>query len=165
MFTILSPLLGIIGSVIPTLVRFMERKAEIQYELELTKLKLASAERQAKMEVDVAVVRADVDEGKSVREHDTSLAGNEYFEKLRASIRPVITYTFFGLFVVIKVAAVIIMANHGNQAMEILKAVWDIETMALFSTIVAFWFGSRTLEKSATRMAQMYIVKNPEKKK
>jgi hypothetical protein len=28
-----------------------------------------------------------------------------------------------------------------------LQAVWDVETMALFSTIIAFWFGSRMIEK------------------
>jgi hypothetical protein len=28
-----------------------------------------------------------------------------------------------------------------------LKAVWDVETMSLFSTIIAFWFGSRVMEK------------------
>ena len=58
-----------------------------------------------------------------------------------------ITYSFFFLFCAVKIAAAYAMLATGQSVPEMLKAVWDVETMSLFSTIVAFWFGSRMMEK------------------
>jgi hypothetical protein len=30
-----------------------------------------------------------------------------------------------------------------------LDSVWDVDTMSLFSTIIAFWFGSRVMERQS----------------
>jgi hypothetical protein len=46
------------------------------------------------------------------------------------------------------------MIQTGQSIPEMLKAVWDTETMALFSTVIAFWFGSRTLEKMDSRVSK-----------
>ena len=40
-----------------------------------------------------------------------------------------------------------------------LQAVWDPDTMALFSTIIAFWFGSRVMEKQMTASAPKEIIR------
>jgi hypothetical protein len=44
------------------------------------------------------------------------------------------------------------MIANGQSVPEMLDAVWDSETMALFSTIMAFWFGSRIIEKMDDRV-------------
>jgi hypothetical protein len=51
------------------------------------------------------------------------------------------------------------MIAKGEPIPVMLNAVWDIETMSLFSTIIAFWFGSRIMEKRE-RLAQEML---PEK--
>jgi len=153
MFALLSPLIGIFGSLLPNIVRIFERKQEMQHEIELTRIKLDAAKENAKLELDTANVKADVDEGKSVRDHDSSLDGGKFINTLRASIRPVITYVFFFLFVAVKVAAAYVMLKNGQSVPEMLKAVWDQETMSLFSTIIAFWFGARVLEKMNNRVS------------
>jgi hypothetical protein len=154
MLALLSPLLGIFGSLLPNIVRIFERKQEIQYELQLTKIKLDAAKEQAEIQLSVENVKADVEEGKSVRDHDSSIDGGKFINALRSSIRPVITYTFFILFVAIKVSAAYVMIHAGASIPEMLRAVWDTETMSLFSTIIAFWFGSRVLEKMDSRIAK-----------
>lgn len=154
MLSLLSPLLGIFGSLLPNIVRIFERRQEINYELQLTKIKLDAAKEQAQIQLSVENVKADVEEGKSVRDHDSSIDGGKFINSLRASIRPVITYTFFFLFVAIKVSAAYVMIQAGASIPEMLKAVWDAETMSLFSTIIAFWFGSRVLEKMDSRITQ-----------
>ena len=154
MLALLSPLLGIFGSLLPNIVRIFERKQEIQYELQLTKIKLDAAKEQAEIQLSVENVKADVEEGKSVRDHDSSIDGGKFINALRSSIRPVITYTFFILFVAIKVSAAYVMIHTGESIPEMIRAVWDTETMSLFSTIIAFWFGSRVLEKMDSRIAK-----------
>lgn len=147
MLALLSPLFGILGSLLPSIVRIFERKQEIKYEIELTKIKLDAAERQADLNFNIEVVKANAVERQSILDHDKSLDGGKFINALRASIRPVITYTFFALFVAVKVAAAYVMLSTGQSVPEMLKAVWDVETMSLFSTIIAFWFGSRVMEK------------------
>lgn len=148
----------------PSIVRIFERKQEIKYEIELTKIKLDAAERQADLQFYVETVKADAVTRQSVLDHDKSLDGGKFINALRASIRPVITYTFFFLFVAVKVAAAYVMLSSGQSVPEMLNAVWDVETMSLFSTIIAFWFGSRVMEKQE-RIAQPQLNVNVSNKK
>lgn len=147
MLTLLSPFLGIIGSLLPSIVRIFERKQEIQYELELNKIKMEAAVQNAQIQIAIEDAKADVADAQSVRSYDNNLDGGSFINALRASIRPVITYVFFALFVAVKVAAAWVMIQQGQSIPEMLKAVWDQDTMALFGTIIAFWFGARVLEK------------------
>ena len=153
MLALLSPLFGIIGSLLPSIVRIFERKQEIKYEIELTKIKLDAAERQADLQLHVEEIKADSQSRQSALDHDKSLDGGKFINALRASIRPVVTYTFFLLFVGVKVAAAYVMIDQGMSMPEMLNAVWDVETMSLFSTIIAFWFGSRVMEKQDRTLA------------
>jgi hypothetical protein len=147
MLALLSPILGILGSLLPTIVRMFERKQEIKYEIELTKIKLDAAERHADIQFDLESIKANAVERQSLLDHDKSLDGGKFINALRASVRPVITYTFWMLFVGVKTAAAYTMIKTGADIPTMLTAVWDQETAALFATIVTFWFGSRVMEK------------------
>ena len=91
MLALLSPLFGIMGSLLPSIVRIFERRQELKHEIELTRIKIEAAEKNAKIELEATAIKADVDEGESVRRHDRSLRGGQFIDTLRASIRPVIT--------------------------------------------------------------------------
>jgi hypothetical protein len=147
MLALLSPLFGILGSLLPSIVRIFERKQEIKYELDLAKLKIDAAERQADLQFHVEEIKVDSQLRQSALDHDKSLDGGKFINALRASIRPVVTYAFFFLFLVVKIAAAYVMIDTGMSMPDMLAAVWDVETMSLFSTIIAFWFGSRVMEK------------------
>lgn len=147
MLALLSPLLGLLGSLLPSLVNVFERKQEISYDIELAKLRMQSDSQNAKAQLDIANVRADASEGESLRSHDMSIDGGKYLNALRASIRPVVTYSFFILFLAVKISAAYVMLKTGQSVPTMLESVWDAETRALFSTIIAFWFGSRVMEK------------------
>ena len=168
MLALLSPLFGIMGSLLPSIVRIFERRQELKHEIELTRIKIEAAEKNAKIELEATAIKADVDEGESVRRHDRSLRGGQFIDTLRASIRPVITYVFFFFFIAVKTAAAYVMLSNGQSVPEMLKAVWDVETMSLFATIIAFWFGARTLEKMETKfqnLRNINVINNNTKKK
>jgi hypothetical protein len=147
MLALLSPLFGILGSLLPSIVRIFERKQELKYEVELVKIKLEAAERQADLQFHVEEIKADSQLRQSALDHDKSIDGGKFINALRASIRPVVTYSFFILFVAVKWAAAYTMIANGQDIPTMLDAVWDPDTMSLFSTIIAFWFGSRVMEK------------------
>ena len=140
MLALLMPFLGILGSVIPSIVRIFEKKQEYAHDVEMAKI-------QATAQYDVEVIKAAAIERQVIYDHDKSLDGGKFINALRASIRPVITYTFFILFVAVKWSAAYVMIKQGASIPDMLKAVWDPDTMALFSTIMGFWFGSRVMEK------------------
>lgn len=152
MLALLSPLFGILGSLLPSIVRIFERKQEIKYELDLAKLKLDAAERQADLQFHIEEIKADSESRQSALDHDKSLDGGKRVNALRASVRPVITYTFFFMFLAVKAVAVWVMVQQNASMPEMLNAVWDVETMSLFSTIIAFWFGSRVMERQEQNM-------------
>jgi hypothetical protein len=140
MLALLVPFLGILGSVIPSIVRIFEKKQEYAHDVEMAKI-------QASANFDVEAIKAAAIERRAIYDHDKSLDGGKFINALRASIRPVITYAFFFLFVAVKSAAAYVMIDQGLSIPDMLKAVWDADTMALFSTIIGFWFGSRVMEK------------------
>lgn len=167
MLAILSPFLGIIGSLLPSIVRIFERKVELKHEIELTKIKLDAAERQADLTYNIEMVKNDAVSRQSALDHDKSLDGGVFINALRASVRPVVTYTFFFTFLAVKISAAYVMLSTGQSVPEMLRAVWDVETMALFSTIIAFWFGSRVIEKqdrNAVPVPQVTVTTTPKKK-
>lgn len=163
MLALLSPLFGILGSLLPSIVRIFERKQEIKYELELTKIKIDAAERQADLQFHVEEIKTDSQLRQSALDHDKSIDGGKFVNALRASIRPVVTYSFFILFVAVKWAAAYTMIKNGQDIPTMLDAVWDPDTMSLFSTIIAFWFGSRVMEKQE-RLAAVTAASQPQLK-
>lgn len=147
MFTLLAPFLGILGSLLPSLIDIFKRSQEVKYEIALTKLQLDVAMQNAQINLDVEEAKADVADAESVRSYDNNVDGGPRINALKASIRPVITYSFFALFVLIKLTQLAIALNTGAGAEAAMIAVWDQDTVALFGTIIGFWFGNRSLAK------------------
>lgn len=147
LLALLSPLFGAAVNLLPSVLGMFEKAQSNKHEIELTRLKLDVAIQTAQLGIDLEEVKAAAVEGQSVRDHDSKLDGGIFINALRASIRPVVTYIFFALFIAIKIAAAYVMINTGADIPTMLAAVWDDETIALFGAIMGFWFGSRTIEK------------------
>jgi hypothetical protein len=155
LLTILSSLFGVASAVLPNLVKIMETKQDNRHEIELTKLKMEAASKGLELTAISEGAKADAAEGDSVRQHDSAIHTTGFLEGLRASIRPVVTYCFFFMFCGVKIAIVYVMLQKGYNPNEIINAVWDQNTMAIFAAIIGFWFGSRSM----TKLTEMYNIK------
>lgn len=71
---------------------------------------------------------------------------NRFLNFLRGSVRPVLTYAFFALFVYVKIKALHVGIGQ-EPVVTLLPVVWDEEASVLLAAIVAFWFGSRLFRK------------------
>lgn len=151
MITLLSTVFGLVGSLLPNVIKIFEKKQDYAHELALKRLEYDAAREGILLQQQVEAIKADTIEGESVRKHDIDVEYTGFWAALRASIRPVITYSFFILFCGIKIAAFIVLINRGASPTELLSLVWDSETMAIFSAIIGFWFGSRAIEKFSGR--------------
>lgn len=157
MLTAFSILTGLLGSILPEILKIFNRKYDLQqqqlqftHELKMLDARTRNAAELVRLEIDKINVTADATEGDSVRNHDTAISGGEFMDALRASVRPVITYLLFLTFVVIKGLAVS-EALETHSLLESLRIVWDEETQSLFAAIIAFWFGARTIERMRPR--------------
>ena len=141
MLTLLGSLLGFGTSIIPKVIGFFEKKRDQSHEL-------AMLERRAQLNLQQTETEAAIREVETIHEHDAALDGGGFINGLRASVRPVITYVFMGLFVAVEVSALTALLAKGLSASDSLDMVWDDQVQALFATILAFWFGGRVFGKS-----------------
>ena len=111
------------------------------------RLETELAEELSKMKLVELDKKADIEETKGLYEHDTSIDAGRFINALRGSVRPVITYLFFALFVSTKVVIMIKVTQSGGDWMQAVDLMFDSETQGLFSAVLAFWFGNRAISK------------------
>lgn len=138
-------LLGFAVNIIPSVVNYYVTKQRYEYELKIRQLSLEILQSGHEMDKVLEGARSIVNEGESLREHDLLVGDNQYVNILRASVRPVLTYFFFLLFVLVKIATLYLMAQAGADPFEILNAVWDPFTISIFGAVIGFWFGARSM--------------------
>ena len=141
----LPTLLGLMTSFLPNLVKYLENGQRFKHELAITKLRMEAAREGLDYNLLTANIAALVDEGKSVRSHDTAITYSPWINDLRALVRPLVTFGFFGLFIVVKLVTVSLAWRAGYDGFDVLKAVWDPFTISMFGAVVGFWFGTRAM--------------------
>lgn len=171
MLTLLSTLISFLMGGLPKLLDFFQDRSDKKHELALaamqTERELAMLEKgyaaQARVEeirldeikvassaeTTQAIIGAQQAEMQAIYAHDMSLneGTSQWVKNLRALVRPLITYGFFGLLVMIDG----LLFWHGfKQDVDfttLADQLWDNETQALFASIIAFHFGGRAFGK------------------
>mgnify|MGYP005697157563 CR=1 FL=1 len=139
MITLLGSLLGFGTSFLPEVLNYFKANQEHKHNIEMMT-------RRSELQLEVMDKQAEIKETEGLYKHDSMDAGG-FINALRGSVRPVITYVFFGLFVAIKVTALIALMNSGNDLGRSLSLIWDENTSGLFAAIMSFWFGGRSISK------------------
>lgn len=148
MITLLSLIASGLINVLPLFFKLMEGWMTVKKEIRIRELEIDLARQNIAAKKDLAEIAAKLREGESLRDHDSSLDGKGFIGGLRASVRPVITYTFFLLFFVVKSIAIYQLVVVGNVPfVNALPLIWDESTQAIFGAICGFWFGGRVMDK------------------
>ena len=154
--SVLGILSGSLTSLLPGVLKYLQRRDELRHEQQILALRSKYARQDADIQLDIINAKADAREGESLRDHDASLTEQGFIGALRRSVRPVITYLFFFLFVFVKVVATVAAYQTagaqdwlGNAFLwsDLMPVIWDDQTAAIFGAIMGFWFGSRAIEK------------------
>jgi len=147
MITLLGSLLGFGTSFLPEVLNYFKRGQEQKHELQRMKMEIELMAKRSEFKIQELDKQAEIKEAEGLYKHDSVDAGG-FINALRGSVRPIITYAFFGLFVAIKVTALIsLMSLPEMQLNMALSMIWDDQTAGLFSAIMAFWFGNRAVSK------------------
>jgi hypothetical protein len=152
MLSILGSLLGFAGSAVPAITDHFAKKEDNKQRLEEMRLQAELRKEGYKFEADMFEKQAMDNEHARLIQHDTMIAQSTGFVSvLQKSVRPVITYAFFGLFCVIEVTLLMEAMEKGTDFAEAINLLWDEDTKAIFAAIISFWFGSRAIEKARRR--------------
>ena len=139
MITLLGSLLGFGTSFLPEVLNYFKANQEHKHNMEMMT-------RRSELQLEVMDKQAEIKETEGLYKHDSMDAGG-FINALRGSVRPVITYVFFGLFIAIKITAIVALMNSGNDLGRSLSLIWDDQTAGLFAAIMSFWFGGRAISK------------------
>ena len=149
MISLLGTLMGFGTSIVPEILGYFKQKQANEQQLKMLEAKAKYADQISKLKVEELDAEAEIAETKGLYEHDRSIDAGGFINGLRGSVRPVITYMFFLMFASVK--GTMIYAMISNQNIDWTMAVdtaWDDETAAIFSAIIAFWFGNRAMSKA-----------------
>ena len=146
MITLLGSLLGFGTSFLPEVLNYFKAGQEHKHNLERMQLEMDMMTKRNELQLNIMDKQAEIKETEGLYKHDSIDAG-WFINGLRGSVRPVITYVFFALFVAIKVTALIALMDAGNDLGRSLSLIWDDATSGLFAAIISFWFGGRAVGK------------------
>ena len=147
MMTIIGSLLGFGTSFLPEVLNYFKRGQEQKYELQRMQMEMELMAKRSELNIAELDKEAEIKETEGLYKHDNVDAGG-FINALRGSVRPIITYAFFGLFVAIKVTALLSLINQSGVSLNMaLDTIWDDQTAGLFAAIMSFWFGNRAVSK------------------
>ena len=149
MLSLLGSALGFAGSALPAVTEIMKNKSNQKFELE--KMRVAAELRKSGYDFELKAHEAQASDKEHERliQHDIAINGaTGLISALQRSVRPVITYFFFGLFVLIEITLLREAIKTGMDVSSAIQILWDEDTKAIFAAIVSFWFGSRAIDKA-----------------
>ena len=147
MMTLLGSLLGFGTSFLPEVLNFFKKSQENKHELQKMQMEMELMAKRSELKIQELDKEAEIKETEGLYQHDNVDAGG-CINALRGSVRPIITYAFFSLFVAIKVTALLSLMNQSGVSLNMaLDTIWDDQTAGLFAAIMSFWFGNRAVSK------------------
>lgn len=145
--TAVSGLIGLLTPFLSGLLKIWDRKNEFENQLQLRKLDFQILQKQAELGIKVEELKAYSEEAKALQQSETFYRVPEWVDVLRALVRPIIAYSFFIMFVIVKLSTLIQIMSMGVSLSESLVTVWGEKETAIMAIIVGYYFGSRLTEK------------------
>ena len=160
MLTLISTALSFLMGGLPKLLDFFQDKSDKSHELELARMQ---TEREMQMLKEGYIAQARVEEirteqiaiqtAEKEREalyaHDIAIGqgASQWVINLRASVRPMVTYLFVLLLIVVDIASIWWAWSSGAAFAESVTLVFDADEMQILASIIAFWFGTQAFSK------------------
>ena len=160
MLTLISTLLGFASGGLPKVLDVFQDRGDKKHELAMMAMQrereLALAKEgfvaQAVLEeikTDQITMQTQTQERLGMYKHDMKIGegASTWVINLRSSVRPVVTYIFVLLLVVVDIAGIWYAYSTGVAFAEAMDMVFSDDEMAILAAIIAFWFGSQAFNK------------------
>jgi hypothetical protein len=145
---------------LPKLLDFFQDRSDKSHELELARMQMdrelqmlergyAAQARIEEIRTDQVQMQTQAQERTAMYQHDIEIGkgASQWIINLRASVRPVVTYLFVLLLIVVDIASIWWAWSTGASFMESIPMVFDADEMQILASIIAFWFGTQAFAK------------------
>lgn len=136
MITLIGALLGFISSAFPDLLKFWRDAADRKHELAILQMQMEQQRQGHTNRLEEINVQADIAESRAL--YKTYHTGIKWVDALNGTVRPVIAYSFFILYAVVKIM---------QFSADLPWLLWTAEDQAIFAGIISFYFGQRAMSK------------------
>ena len=160
MLSLISSLMGFAAGGLPKVLDFVQDRGDKKHELAMMAMQ---REREIALAKEGFIAQARVEEIKTEQiemqtqaqeklamwKHDMKIGegASTWVINLRASVRPVVTYIFVGLLVVVDIAGIWYAYSTGVAFAQAMEMVFSDDEMAILAAIISFWFGSQAFSK------------------
>ena len=139
MIAILSAFIGFFSSFLPEILHFLKDKKDKEHELKLIGLQIKASNTIHSARLEEIQIQADNDESKYLYQYAgmqiANNSNNNWVDFLSTTVRPMITYIFFLLYIALKLT---IFIKFGAS-----DTIWSSEDQGIFCAVIGFWFGHR----------------------
>ena len=167
MLTLFSTVISFLSGGLPSILNFFQDRSDkkheielaqlqIQRELELKKAGLEIEERIAHIQTEQVQIQAEVtnaqtavQERQALYAHDIAIGqgASQWVINARAIVRPAITFGLFALLVFVDCFGFYYAWKTGVEFTVAMDQLWDDETQIIWSSVVAFWFGTQAFSR------------------
>ncbi len=144
MITLLASIAGFITSIIPEIIKIKKEKNDKEHELEIIDRQIEYSKTAQDAKFSELGIRQDISEFSAL--YSTYSTGILWIDALNGTVRPVLTYCFFSLYVYIKTLQYQYIISSEN-IMEYIQTIWTTDDQTIFAGIVSFYFGQRAFTK------------------
>jgi hypothetical protein len=158
--TLFSTLISFLTGGLPKLLDFFQDKSDKKHELQLAQMQLdqqmrmqsagfQAQERVEAIHTEQLQIEANVQERQALYAHDIEIGkgASQWVINMRAIVRPAITFGLFGLLVFVDIFGFYYAIKTGVAFDAAMNILWDDETQIIWSSVVAFWFGTQAFSK------------------
>jgi hypothetical protein len=145
MITLIASIAGFITPIIPEVIKFHRDKQDKVHELEIMDRQIKFQEKNQNQELEEIILTSNLLERATL--YSTYNTGIGWVDAFNGTVRPLLAYSFFVMYVGIKIMQYIYISNHGN-IIDHINIIWNIDDQAIFAGIVSFYFGQRGFKKN-----------------
>jgi len=160
MITLLSTVISFLAGGLPKLLDFFQDRQDKKHELlllqaakerelEMAERGYIAQQRLEEIKTEQVSIQASISERSALMQHDIEIGkgASTWVINLRALVRPLITYGMFLLLCAVDAFGFYYAIKTGVNFADAMALLWDEETQIIWSSIVAFHFGSQAFKK------------------
>jgi len=153
MESLLGGLFGGVLRLAPELFKLFDKKNERAHELRMVEAEMEFAKIRGEIsmrQVEAQMTMAEMDTMAEAFKEQSETAKNAgwFVSAISALVRPMVTYSFLGLYASVKIASFLIAIDQNGNWKEVLVTMWGADDLAVFNMIISFWFVGRVYERS-----------------
>lgn len=160
MLTLVSTTLSFLMGGLPKLLAFFQDRQDKKHEILLAQMQMeqqmkmqmagfASQEKIEAIHTEQIQIQANVQERQALYQHDIEIGkgASQWIIDLRSSVRPVVTYMFVILLMVVDISGIWWAWSSGLDFYKAMQYIFDQDEMQILVSIIAFWFGTQAFSK------------------